>query len=57
MRRLPARQRDCITLRYFEDLSTEAIAATLGLSPNSVKTHLRRAMERLGDDLDQPESR
>lgn len=54
VRRLPARQRDCITLRYFEDLSTEAIAATLRLSPNSVKTHLRRAMERLGDELGAP---
>ena len=30
VRALPPRQRDCITLRYFEDLSIEAIAATLG---------------------------
>lgn len=54
VRCLPPRQRDCITLRYFEELSIEAIAATLGVSPNSVKTHLRRAMERLGNELGVP---
>ena len=54
VRRLPRRQRDCITLRYFEELPIDAIAATLDLSPNSVKTHLRRAMEALNDALDEP---
>ncbi len=43
VRRLPMRQRDCVTLRYFEELSIEQIALTLGLSVNSVKTHLQRA--------------
>ena len=47
VRQLPTRQRDCITLRYFEELSIDAIASTLGLSPNSVKTHLQRAMSTL----------
>ena len=47
VRRLPTRQRDCITLRYFEELSIERIASTLGLSVNSVKTHLQRAMATL----------
>lgn len=47
VRALPARQRDCITLRYFEELPVEGIAATLGVSVNSVKTHLRRAMASL----------
>jgi RNA polymerase sigma factor (sigma-70 family) len=42
VRALPARQRDCVALRYFE-----AIASTLGLSVNSVKTHLRRALASL----------
>ena len=51
VRRLPVRQRDCITLRYFEECSIDQIAATLGLSPNSVKTHLRRGMEHLGRAL------
>lgn len=51
VRRLPIRQRDCITLRYFEELSIDEIAAALGVSVNSVKTHLRRAMEHLGRAL------
>ncbi len=48
---LPVRQRDCVTLRYLEGLSPPEIAATLGLSPNSVKTHLRRALEALRHSL------
>jgi RNA polymerase sigma factor (sigma-70 family) len=51
VRRLPARQRDCITLRYFEELSIDGIASTLGLSVNSVKTHLQRAMAALDRTL------
>jgi RNA polymerase sigma factor (sigma-70 family) len=51
VRGLPARQRDCITLRYFEELSIERIASTLGVSANSVKTHLRRAMASLDRSL------
>lgn len=47
VRLLPIRQRDCVTLRYFEESSIEQIATTLGVSVNSVKTHLRRAMARL----------
>lgn len=47
VRQLPTRQRDCITLKYFEELSIEQIAKTLGLSVNSVKTHLQRAMTAL----------
>ncbi len=51
VRRLPQRQRDCITLRYFEECSNEAAAATLGISVNSVKTHLQRAMATLDEWL------
>lgn len=51
VRGLPARQRDCITLRYFEELSIDGIATTLGVSVNSVKTHLRRAMAALDRTL------
>jgi RNA polymerase sigma factor (sigma-70 family) len=51
VRRLPGRQRDCITLRYFEELSIEQIATTLGVSVNSVKTHLQRAMAALDKAL------
>lgn len=47
VRRLPARQRDCITLRYFEEYPIDRIASTMGISVNSVKTHLQRAMAAL----------
>jgi RNA polymerase sigma-70 factor (ECF subfamily) len=47
VRRLPIRQRDCVTLRYFEDASIEDIGRTLGLSVNSVKTHLQRGLGHL----------
>jgi RNA polymerase sigma factor (sigma-70 family) len=51
VRLLPTRQRDCVALRYFEELSIEGIAATLGVSVNSVKTHLQRAMVALDKAL------
>ena len=54
VRRLPARQRDCITLRYFEELSIDRIASMLEVSVNSVKTHLRRAMATLDQALGEP---
>ena len=47
VRGLPTRQRDCVTLRYFEEMSLDEIASTLGVSINSVKTHLRRGLEHL----------
>lgn len=53
LRDLPHRQRDCLVLRYYQELGIDGIADTLGISRNSVKTHLQRglaAMEsRLGD--------
>ncbi|MFT3851405.1 MAG: sigma-70 family RNA polymerase sigma factor [Ilumatobacteraceae bacterium] len=54
VRRLPVRQRDCITLRYFEEQPIADIAATLGVSQNSVKTHLQRAMAALDRALGTP---
>ena len=51
VRRLPGRQRDCITLRYFEELSIDQTATALGVSVNSVKTHLQRAMSALDRTL------
>lgn len=51
VRSLPLRQRHCIVLRYYEQLSIDEVASTLELSPNSVKTHLRRAMDSLGARL------
>ena len=44
---LSIRQRECLVLRYYSDLSESEIADALGISPNSVKTHCRRGMESL----------
>ena len=52
IRALPRRQRDCIVLRFYEDLSDTEIADALGLSPGTVKTHLHRARTTLADRLE-----
>lgn len=53
LRDLPLRQRDCIALRYYLDLSIDQIAVTLGVSPNSVKTHLQRGLRSLAHTLEE----
>jgi RNA polymerase sigma-70 factor (sigma-E family) len=47
MRELAPRQRDCLLLRFYLDLSESETADVLGISPNSVKTHCRRALANL----------
>jgi RNA polymerase sigma factor (sigma-70 family) len=47
VRALPRRQRDCIALRYLMELSVAEVAATIEVSENSVKTHLKRGLARL----------
>ena len=37
----------CLVLRYYEEQGIDEIAETLGISRNSVKTHLRRGMEAM----------
>lgn len=49
---LPARQRDCLILRFYLELSEREIAETLGISPNSVKTHCRRALAAMAGRLE-----
>ncbi|MDQ4133603.1 MAG: SigE family RNA polymerase sigma factor [Actinomycetota bacterium] len=44
LRELPHRQRDCLVLRYYQELGVDDIAETLGISRNSVKTHLKRGL-------------
>lgn len=46
--RLPIRQREVCVLFYLEDQSVATIAATLGLTAGTVKTHLSRARQALG---------
>ncbi len=47
LRELPHRQRDCLVLRYYDELGIDDIAQTLGISTNSVKTHLQRGLRAL----------
>lgn len=51
LRTLPDRQRSCLVLRFYLELSESEIADTLGISRNSVKTHCRRGLEALEDRL------
>lgn len=48
LRALPERQREVLALRYYLDLSEAEIAATLGISTGSVKTHAHRGLAALG---------
>lgn len=51
VRRLPHRQAQVVALAYIEDLTMPQIAEVLGCSKDSVKTHLRRARERLAREV------
>ena len=48
---LPTRQRQVIVLRFFEDLSIEQTAESLGLSAGTVKSYTSRALARLRELL------
>jgi RNA polymerase sigma-70 factor (ECF subfamily) len=50
--RLSPRQRACVVLRYFEDMTIEQVADTLGNAPGTVKRHLYDAMRVLRDVLE-----
>ena len=52
VRALSPRQRDCVLLRFYLELSESEIAETLDISKNSVKTHCRRGMETLRSRLE-----
>ena len=45
--RLPAKYREPVVLRYFEDLSIPEIGEALGLSANAVEVRLTRARQKL----------
>jgi RNA polymerase sigma factor (sigma-70 family) len=52
---LSPRQRDCLVLRFYLELSEREIAQTLSISPNSVKTHCRRGMTAMASKLEDAE--
>lgn len=49
LRALPRRQREVLVLRYYLDLTIEATAHELGLSPGAVKSYASRGLARLGE--------
>jgi RNA polymerase sigma-70 factor (sigma-E family) len=48
LRRLPARQREALVLRYYLELSEAEIAESMGISPGTVKSTVSRALAALG---------
>jgi RNA polymerase sigma-70 factor, ECF subfamily len=55
LRKLPGRQREVVVLRYLADYTEDDVAATLGIAPGSVRTHMHRGLQtlrrQLGDDF------
>ena len=51
LHRLPERQREALALRYFLDLPEAEIAAAMGVSAGSVKTHVHRGLATLAQLL------
>ena len=51
VRRLPARQAQCVALRYLEDRPVSQIAGVLGIAEATVRVHLHQARSRLALQL------
>ena len=51
VRRLRPRERTVIALRFGADLDHASIGAAIGLSPNAARVAVRRALDRLRDQL------
>ncbi|TWD80136.1 RNA polymerase sigma-70 factor (sigma-E family) [Kribbella amoyensis] len=54
---LPPRQRACVVLRYYEDLSVDQTAELLGVSPGTVKSQAARGLATLRNAIDQARER
>jgi RNA polymerase sigma-70 factor (sigma-E family) len=48
LRRIPARQREAVVLRYWSDLPEAEIADLMGVSVGAVKAYISRGLSRLG---------
>ena len=44
---LTDRQKDCLTMRVYQEMSVEDIAAELGIRPTTVYKHIKKAKEAL----------
>ncbi|MHB1928962.1 MAG: sigma-70 family RNA polymerase sigma factor [Acidimicrobiales bacterium] len=51
LRSLPARQRDALALRYYEDLSLEEVAHLLGCPLGTAKSLIHRGLAALRKEL------
>jgi RNA polymerase sigma factor (sigma-70 family) len=49
---LPERQRTCLVLRYYEDLTDDEIAELLACRPGTVRSQISRALARLRGVVD-----
>src|SRR5690242_12747220 len=49
---LPARRREAIVLRYSLDLPEREIATAMGVSTGTVKSHVSRGLDALGEALE-----
>lgn len=52
LRRLPARQREAVVLRYYAGLTEAEVARAMGVSLGAAKTHLHRARAALAPTLE-----
>ncbi|WP_328525858.1 sigma-70 family RNA polymerase sigma factor [Kribbella sp. NBC_00359] len=52
LRSLPARQRACVVLRNYEDLSVEQTAEILGCSSGTVNSQVSRGLDTLRQAID-----
>ncbi|HEY2125549.1 MAG TPA: SigE family RNA polymerase sigma factor [Streptosporangiaceae bacterium] len=53
LRRLPARQREVLVLRYYLDLPEQEIATAMGIGPSTVRSTTHRALAALGRMLEE----
>jgi RNA polymerase sigma factor (sigma-70 family) len=54
LKRLPRRQREVLAMRYLLGMSEGDVAATLGVGPETVRSHVRRGLRKLRTTLNDP---